>query len=92
MNVGGRIKTLGLVWVLNCFLFRVTGEAAVKVYHWFCIRNVIRLVLARVVIKIMERFVNWGIVGTLVKIMESILMRTLEQILKGELFMLKTMF
>ncbi len=86
MNVGGGIKILGLVCALNCFLFRVVGEAAFKVCHWFCVRNVIWLVLASV----MERFVNCGIVGTLIKIMKGVLMRTLEQILKRELFMLKT--
>jgi hypothetical protein len=58
MNVGGRIKTWGLVCALNCFLFRVAGESAFKVYHWFCIRNVIWLVVASVVARIMERFVK----------------------------------
>jgi hypothetical protein len=81
MNVGGRIKTLGLVCALNCFFIRIAGEAAVKGYHWFCIRNIIQLVLASVVARIMERFVKWGIVGTLMKTMEGVLMKTLEQIL-----------
>jgi hypothetical protein len=82
MTVGGRIKTWGLACALNCFLFRVAGESMVKVYHWFCSRNVILLVLASVVARIMERFVKCGIVGTLMKILEGVLMRTLEQILK----------
>jgi hypothetical protein len=81
MNVGGRIKTWGLVCALNCFFIWIAGEAAVKVYHWFCIRNVIWLVVASVVARIMERFVKCGIVGTLIKIMEGVLMRALEQIL-----------
>jgi hypothetical protein len=88
MNVGGRIKPWGLVCALNCFLFRVAGESTVKVYHWFCIRNVIRLVVASVVARIMERLMKWGIVGTLMKVMERVLMKALEQILKRELFML----
>jgi hypothetical protein len=90
MNVGRWIKTWGLVCALNCFLFRVAGEAMVKVYHWFCIRNVIQLVVASVVARIMERFVKCGIVGTLMKVMERVLMKALEQILKRYLFMLKT--
>ncbi len=90
MNVGGRIKPWGLACALNCFLFRVAGESTVQVYHWFCIRIVIWLVLASVVARIMERFVKCGIVGTLMKVMEGVLVRSLEQILKRELFMLKT--
>jgi hypothetical protein len=92
MNVGGRIKTLGLACALNCFLIRVAGEAAVKIYHWFCNGTVILLVLTSVVTRIMERLMKWGIVGTLMKVMERVLVRALEQILKGELFMLKTVF
>ncbi len=60
-------------------------------YHWFYIRNVILLVLASVVARTMERFVKCGNVGTLMKVMERVLMRALEQILKRELFLLKTL-
>jgi hypothetical protein len=87
INVGGRITTWGLVCALNCFLFRVAGESTVKVYHWFSNWNVIWLVLAT---RTIERFVKDGIVG--VKIMEGVLVRALEQILKREVLMLKTIF
>jgi hypothetical protein len=90
MNVGGGIKTWGLVCALTCFLFRVDGEASVNIYHWFCNRNVVWLVVASVVARIMERCAKCGIVGTLIKIMEGVLVRALEQILKRELFMVKT--
>ncbi len=90
MNVGGRIKTWGLVCALNCFFIWIAGEAAVKVYHWFSNWNVIWLVLASDVVRIMERCAKCGIVVTLIKIMEGVLMRALEQILKRELFLLKT--
>ncbi len=48
--------------------------------------------LASGVARTMERFVKCGIVGTLMKIMEGVLVRALEQILKRELFMLETGF